>query len=233
MCWLILTEIWQASVIAVTKDLLHSENIEKGPSPQGHFLFSPSPLIAQSFGLLESLQTHLPGERPLRALDIGCGSGREAIVLATLGWEVTGLDRDRRGLNRWIDLAERQGCRHLCHPLCITTEKEGDLCAKLQEAAANKEDSTTCLWHLITVNRHLHRPTLAEISSLLAPGGLLLYHTFMEVCEHPPDMKSKLRSGELKETFSPPLEVLRDEELAVDDGRILSFFVAKKPEGDT
>ena len=42
------------------------------------------------------------------ALDVGCGSGREAIALMTRGWKVVALDRDARALQRLEALAERQ-----------------------------------------------------------------------------------------------------------------------------
>lgn len=98
-------------------------------------------------------------------------------------------------------------------------------------------------FQLAMVNRHLHRPTLGEIAEALDPGGLLLFHTFMEGglsrrfgrrisvwdagCEHPSDPEHLLKSGELRETFRD-LEILRDEELAGEDGRPMSFFIARK-----
>lgn len=219
-CWFSTrTKAWEAVVLPVTKELFQTEKTESGPSPFGYFLFRPSPLIEDSAQFLQSLLDQNPGAL---ALDIGCGSGREAIILATTGWSVFGLDRDRRALKRWIDLADRQGCRSLCTPICANLEKEGDLRSLLSSSLPER-------FHLILVNRHLHRPTLSDIVLLMAPGALLLFHTFLDCCEHPPDTKHKLRSGELKETFGTLLNIERDEELPIEDGRVMSFFVARKP----
>ena len=46
--------------------------------------------------------------QPGRALDIGCGEGRNAVWLATKGWEVTGVDFSSVGLEKGRQLAEAQ-----------------------------------------------------------------------------------------------------------------------------
>ena len=38
--------------------------------------------------------------KPGRALDLGCGSGRESLYLAQHGWQVTGVDGEQRALAR-------------------------------------------------------------------------------------------------------------------------------------
>jgi len=47
--------------------------------------------------------------KPGRALDIGCGEGRNAVWLATQGWAVTGVDFSDLGLEKADRLADAQG----------------------------------------------------------------------------------------------------------------------------
>lgn len=43
-----------------------------------------------------------------RVLDLGCGQGRNALPLAKMGFEVTGIDISVVGINKMIDKARRQ-----------------------------------------------------------------------------------------------------------------------------
>ena len=96
-------------------------------------------------------------------------------------------------------------------------------------ALHSETKSANRAFHLITVCRHLHRPTLRELAAMLAPGGVLLFHTFLEGNSHPTDPASVLQVGELCAIFEGELQILRDDACAIDDGRILSFFVAQRP----
>lgn len=51
----------------------------------------------------------LGGLPPGRALDVACGEGRNAVWLATRGWEATGVDFSAAGLARARRLAEEAG----------------------------------------------------------------------------------------------------------------------------
>jgi ubiquinone/menaquinone biosynthesis C-methylase UbiE len=51
----------------------------------------------------------LAGRPDARALDIGCGAGRNAVPLAALGWKVVGLDLSRPMLEAAAARAEREG----------------------------------------------------------------------------------------------------------------------------
>ncbi len=44
--------------------------------------------------------------QPGRALDLACGEGRNAVWLATKGWDVTGVDYSQVGLDKAAQLAE-------------------------------------------------------------------------------------------------------------------------------
>ena len=55
-------------------------------------MWAPSPLVlAQSSALLDAMRraTFTSKIEPMVALDIGCGSGRDAVYLAADGWNVT------------------------------------------------------------------------------------------------------------------------------------------------
>ena len=46
---------------------------------------------------------------PGRALDVGCGSGRDAVYLAKQGWQVTGVDSAEAGLSAARQRAQQEG----------------------------------------------------------------------------------------------------------------------------
>lgn len=44
-----------------------------------------------------------------KLLDVGCGQGRDAIALARLGYEVTGIDHSRVGVDQLNQVAQKEG----------------------------------------------------------------------------------------------------------------------------
>ena len=52
-----------------------------------------------------ALLRHLPQDRPLRLLDLGCGPGRDVQYFSALGHEVTGLD----GCREFVQMAKQVG----------------------------------------------------------------------------------------------------------------------------
>ena len=55
------------------------------------------------------LPPEVEGLTPGRALDVACGEGRNAVWLATQGWDATGIDFSAVGLAKAAQLAEHAG----------------------------------------------------------------------------------------------------------------------------
>ena len=97
--------------------------------------------------------------QPGRALDLACGEGQNAIWLATLGWDVTGVDFSEVAIAKARARAEREGVR------------VAFACADLlgYEAAPGAFDLVLLLYlHIPASGR---RQVLAKASAALAPGG--------------------------------------------------------------
>lgn len=94
-----------------------------------------------------------------KVLDLACGSGRHARFLAGLGYPVLAIDRDARAL---AGVSTIKG---------ITT-RQLDLEGEEWPLAGQVFDG-------IVVTNYLWRPRLPDVLALLAPGGALIYETFM------------------------------------------------------
>jgi 2-polyprenyl-3-methyl-5-hydroxy-6-metoxy-1,4-benzoquinol methylase len=59
----------------------------------------------------QALAEFVQGKTPGRALDCGMGAGRNAVFLASQGWEVTGVDRSDVAIKRADELAAKAGVK--------------------------------------------------------------------------------------------------------------------------
>lgn len=115
-------------------------------------------------------------------LDLACGGGRHARLLAGKGYAVHAVDRDAAALAGLLG-EER-----------IKTEQldlEGD-----EWPLAGRQYAG------IVVTNYLWRPRLPDLLALLAPRGILIYETFMlgnEAYGKPSNPAFLLRPGELRE----------------------------------
>ncbi len=140
---------------------------ETGPSR--HRLWAPSPL------LVEALH-YAPG--PGHAVDLGCGSGREAVHLASLGWQVDAIDILPDALAKARDLASHNDVtintieldlRHadLPHPQYdLVAMFRFFNCSPLTRAIATLNSAG-----LLVVESFSHRDSLRR-DNLLQPGEL-------------------------------------------------------------
>ena len=152
-----------------------------------------------------------------RALDIACGRGRHALLIAQAGLDVHAIDRNHDAIAELRDEAHRQG-------LSIEAEVrdlETDPPPSLGES----------LYDMIVVINYLHRPLMPAIRAALKPGGRIFYETFTtRQAERgkPRNPAFLLKDGELRELMAP-FVVLRAREGDID-GRFIASIVAERAE---
>jgi len=98
-------------------------------------------------------------------LDLACGRGRHAVAAAERGLRVVAIDRNREYLEH-LSKVVIKGSGFI---EVIELDLESQERARLGEARFGG----------IIVSRYLHRALMASIESALAPGGTLLYETFL------------------------------------------------------
>lgn len=132
-----------------------------------------------------------PGE----VLDLACGHGRHARLLAELGYRVEAVDRDE---DAFAALAGVEG----------VSARQADLEGGPWPYYGRAFEG-------IVVTNYLHRPLVPHLLSSLAEGGVLIYETFMTGNERfgkPTDPAHLLRAGELLELVRNRLTVVAFEQ---------------------
>src|SRR3954451_4981137 len=122
-----------------------------------------------------------------RVLDLAAGAGRHTRPLLDMGLNVTAADRDIGSLQ---NLA---GARCELRQIDLETGDPDGVVGRL----GGSHDG-------IVVTNYLHRPLLRPLAAMLAPGGVLIYETFMignERFGRPRNPDFLLRPGELLEVF--------------------------------
>ncbi len=135
----------------------------------------------------EFLQEIAPSLAPGRALDLACGSGREAVYLADLGWQVVAVDQLPDALARGRDLQARYAPD--APPIrWIEADLENDW----------QPDEP---FQLVLCFFYLYRPLIPRIADWLLLGGHLLMETFTTIHRahfgRPAPDERVLRPGEL------------------------------------
>jgi SAM-dependent methyltransferase len=164
--------------------------------------------------LVACLATWPPGPARGRALDLACGSGRHALLVAAAGFRVDAIDRDVAALQTLESKAraDRLDVRAIA--------------ADLETHPLPRER-----YDLVVNARYLQRSLVGAIEAALAPGGALVFETFTTAqaeLGRPRNPEYLLRPGELARMF-PRLETLvyREE---VRDGRecVASLFARRR-----
>jgi SAM-dependent methyltransferase len=135
-------------------------------------------------------------------LDVACGGGRHARLLAARGYKVHALDRDAGVLARLVDVPR-------ITPRCA--DIEGGPWPYPGRRFAG-----------IVVTNYLHRPLLPTLVESLAAPGVLIYETFARGNERygrPSNPDFLLRRGELLDHVRRCLTVVEYEDLVVSAPR--------------
>ena len=150
-----------------------------------------------------------------RALDLACGSGRNALWLAAEGWQIQALD----GAAAAIEML-RESARHTGLVLS----------AQVADLQSSSFYLAKAAWDLVIICYYLQVDLIARAKEAVQPGGVLLVivHT-TEGSEEP--TPSRLRPGELEQFFAD-WEILHRYEGKPDDPahrRRVAEIVARRP----
>jgi SAM-dependent methyltransferase len=157
------------------------------------------------------------GRKPGKALDLGIGQGRNALYLASQGWDVTGVDISDEGIAQANEAAKASG-----------------LDAKLHTQVADLYtwDFGENQYDLVGFLYMGPKPPVDAIRRVLKPGGVVVFEHFgADVSKG--SGTGGLRQGDLTALFEDGFEVLRDEQVVdvADWGHAkvpLIRFVAEK-----
>jgi SAM-dependent methyltransferase len=135
-------------------------------------------------------------------LDLACGQGRHALLLAGLGHQVEAVDRDP------VATAALRGVDGVSVTVC-------DLESEDWPYADRRFDA-------VVVTNYLFRPLLPILIDSLERGGLLIYETFMvgnEVFGSPRNPDFLLRENELLDLIKGKLDLIAFEQGKVSEPR--------------
>lgn len=169
----------RARIVACVRDF---ERGADAPEEIGR-LWGPTPFLGDAIA-------EIPGSA---ALELACGTGRDAVFLASCGWRVVGVDVLPDALDRAARLAGR--CGPALEPIewRVIDLEAGDV-------------QVGRPFDLITAFRYLHRPLIRQFREWLNPGGLVLYETFTTLHRErhgkPASDAHVLQPGELRELFA-------------------------------
>ncbi|MCC6239267.1 MAG: methyltransferase domain-containing protein [Phycisphaerales bacterium] len=174
-------------------------------------------------------------DRPC-ALDVACGSGREAVWLAMNGWQVDAIDLLPDALEKGRNLASRwhvsSRVRFYCCDLeQLHVDKDSTFaigpCADSQRLLHVKPST----YDLVMGFRYLHRPLMPVLAQLVRPNGYLIYETFhqrtAEMGLKPRSPDHVLNDGELAGLF-PSFQPMIARDAVLRDGRWFSQLLARR-----
>jgi tellurite methyltransferase len=166
---------------------------------------APTPL------LVETSKRLTPG----RALDLACGSGRNALWLAEQAWSVTAVDGSPAAIEILRSQASSRG---------VTVDMK---VADLEKFEFQIEPAS---WNLIAICYYLQRDLFAPAKQGVVPGGIVISMVHITEPDEEPTAH-RLRPGELERYFQG-WEILHRREGKPNDAahqRSVAEIVARRP----
>jgi tellurite methyltransferase len=165
---------------------------------KGHNGLDPSTFLAALLPYLPG-GTGPSGAERFRALDVACGKGADALLLARVGYKVDAVDISSVALRIVQERASLEGLEDL-----IETQE-----IDLSDAQFPEES-----YDLIFCRRFLDRELLPQLRRAVKPGGAMVLELFLEEqARYPSGPKCPaylLRCGEIKEILpEKEFEILR------------------------
>lgn len=192
-------------------DWLSQGTTESGPSTGR--LWAPHDLLAEAIDPARLAWGTLAGRA---ALDIACGTGRDAVYLELCGLATEAWDILPDALERCEALAARHG-------VSVRTR-----CADMERGAALPAER----YDLVACFNYLHRPLMSSVRAAVRPGGFVVYETFVQpqrdLFGKPRQDKHLLLPGELPEFF-PGWALRVSREGLVSPRRFVASLIARKP----
>ena len=221
-------------------------------------LWLPSPLLATALEtrggwLAAAAAAAAAAGAPLRVLDAGCGTARNAVFLAKrLGGgdagaarlRVVAVDNRRAIVQKVAKFAARSGCGGAVE--CIeadiddfieAAEERGRAarCAGANAAGAvadadSDKGDVAGRFDVALFFRFTHKPALARLPTLLRRHALVAAEAFHVTAPHPAERSQQLEEGELAALLAGPglrVETLVEELAAAEDGRPLLRVVCR------
>jgi tellurite methyltransferase len=168
---------------------------------------APTPLVVATAAKL------VPG----KALDLACGTGRNALWLAEHGWEVTAVDAAPAA----IEILRTR-----------LTERGLKINAIVADLEKDEFEIDPSRWDLVAMCYYLQRNLFEPAKRGVAPGGILISIVHMTVPGEE-EGPHRLRPGELAQYFAG-WEILHRREGKADDSahrRAVAEIVARRPLG--
>ncbi|RNF04280.1 type 11 methyltransferase [Trypanosoma conorhini] len=182
--------------------------------PQG-MCWSPNPFLSEALPGIEAANGG-----PSFALDVGSGTGRDMVYLATRGWSVAGIENRARLIEQGVALSKKHGVGGRVLYLHCDLKKKFPIRSEGPD--------------LLHVCRFLHRPSLMMLLRLPRRGGFLVYSHFLDGCQatdagHPSTINGFFLRGELRQALlGAGYSVLLERETELPDKRPFVHVLARR-----